>query len=235
MANTDKPTTMTTAVLGSKEPGMAEYIGSVKTRNKDTHETYLQFFGSIRNKANGIGLTKPLLEWTKADVQRLVPVLKEAGSAAHYTQKLRSFFTFHDREDLVKAIPKLVMNPTTVGPNDILTKSEINGMLDAALSMRDKALIVLLYETGGRVSEVLDLNVENVELRGDGTPWFRMWLGKVKVRGEEHFGSVTSPACVTILKEWLANYPANVEARPRPLVPSFSNASHPAAEALPQA
>src|SRR6266699_5089699 len=153
MANTYKPAMKPTAVLGAKEPGMAEYIGSVKTRNKDTHETYLAFFGSIRIKANEIGLTKPSLQWSKADVQRRVPVLKETGSAAHYTQKHRSFFSFHDRDDLVKAIPKLVMNPTTVGPDDILTKSEINGMLDAALSMRDRALIVLLYETGGRVSE----------------------------------------------------------------------------------
>ncbi len=225
MSNTDKTRMKPTAALGAKEPGMAEYIGSVKTKNKDTHETYLAFFGSIRVKANDIGLTKPFLQWNKADVQGLVPVLKETGSAAHYTQKLRSFFSFHERDDLVKAIPKLVMNPTTVGPDDILTKSEVNRMLDAALSMRDKALIVLLYETGGRVSEVLNLNVENVELRGDGAPWFRMWLGKVKVRGEEHYGYVTTSACVSILKEWIANYPADIEARPRPLIPSFSNAS----------
>src|SRR6266581_2435259 len=184
MANTYKPAMKPTAVLGAKEPGMAEYIGSVKTRNKDTHATYLAFFGSIRVKANEIGLTKPFLQWTKADVQRLVPVIKETGSAAHYTQKLRSFFTFHDRDDLVKAIPKLVMSPTRVGADDIFTNDEINRMLDAALSMRDRTLIVLLYETGGRISEALSLNVEDVELHGNGTPWFRMWLGEVKVKGE---------------------------------------------------
>src|SRR6266540_3227282 len=128
MSNTDKPTMKPTAALGAKEPGMAEYIGSVKTRNKDTHETYLAFFGSIRVKANEIGLTKPFIRWTKADVQKLVPVLRDTGSGPHYTQKLRSFFAFHDRDDLMKAIPKLVMNSTTVGPDDILTKTEINQM-----------------------------------------------------------------------------------------------------------
>ncbi len=97
------------------------------------------------------------------------------------------------------------------------------GPLDAAKSLRDRALLVAMYETGGRISEVLALNVEDLTRHENGgKPWYECWFRQVKVDGEQHYGYIREQAAVVMVDAWLAAYPARVTMRPRPLFPSFA-------------
>lgn len=59
----------------------------------------------------------------------------------------------------VKAIPK----EETKEHDELITRAELDKMLKACPHPRDAALIALLYDTGGRIGEVLALNIEHVK------------------------------------------------------------------------
>ena len=64
----------------------------------------------------------------------------------------------------VKAIPK----EETKEHDELITRPELDKMLKACPHPRDAALISLLYDTGGRIGEVLALNIENVKFEDVG-------------------------------------------------------------------
>lgn len=95
---------------------------------------------------------------------------------------LRSFFKFLVREGYLKNNPAaLLIYPRLEKKLPVfLTEEQISQLLDYyepgndILYLRDKALIEFLYSTGARVSEVVSLKVEDVDLIS----------GVVKVRGK---------------------------------------------------
>ena len=210
------------AELALTEEGVSEYLQSAGTTKEGSIETYCVHLGVSIKRARELGLP-PILKMTKKDVGPLVGALKDLGSYATYVRKLKAFWTYHERADLIKALPRVKDSKTKVGPNDVLSVEEINRLLDATVSKRDRALIVALFETGGRIAEVLSVNVENVSRvqNGDGKAYYEFWFGAVKVEGEEHWGYLREPASVEIMDRWLKAYPREVAQRPRPLFPSF--------------
>jgi site-specific recombinase XerD len=100
---------------------------------------------------------------------------------------IRTFFRFLAREEpsllphcqLICAIP---LKRTEHKTMDYLEEKEIQAMLDAVdvnsrTGIRDKALLLLLYNTGARASEIVGLNV--TDLRLDDSPQVQL-LGKGK-------------------------------------------------------
>jgi len=53
-------------------------------------------------------------------------------------------------------------------PKDLLSKEDVHDQIAAAKNPRDKALIALLYETGARIGELIDLTVGDIEDRQHG-------------------------------------------------------------------
>ena len=47
-------------------------------------------------------------------------------------------------------------------PEDLITKEELNALLKACINERDRALISMLYDSGGRIGELLTLRVKDV-------------------------------------------------------------------------
>jgi integrase len=48
-------------------------------------------------------------------------------------------------------------------PEEILTEEEVERIANAALNPRDKALVLILYESGCRVGELLSLKIKNIQ------------------------------------------------------------------------
>jgi integrase/recombinase XerD len=65
-----------------------------------------------------------------------------------------------------------------IGPGDLLTQDEVRRMVDRAQNLRDPALLLTLYETGRRPSEVLGLRLKDVERTRDG--YFRIFVRGAK-------------------------------------------------------
>ena len=84
-----------------------------------------------------------LSEWTKHD----------------YELMLKIFMIWLDKKEEVEWLKiKLPRNL----PDDILDEQDITTMIDAALTLRDKAFIAMLYEGGFRVGEIGELTVKDV-------------------------------------------------------------------------
>ena len=89
---------------------------------------------------------------------------------------VRSLFAFFGRQDpellaqcqQVRAIP---LKRTSTRPVDYLEECEMHALLNAIdpasrTGARDRALLMLLYNTGARVSEVAALNLQSLRLQG---------------------------------------------------------------------
>jgi len=95
-----------------------------------------------------------------------------AGSAARAVVAVRGFHRFAVREGLARVDPAATVHPPA--PPRRLPKAiaveEVAALLDAAgaeetpLALRDRALLELLYGTGARISEVVVLDVDDMEV-----------------------------------------------------------------------
>jgi site-specific recombinase XerD len=119
---------------------------------------------------------------------------------------IRTFFGFLAREEpslllhcqAIRAIPLKRTEHKTI---DYLEEKETQAMLDAVdlnsrTGMRDNALLLLLYNTGARVSEIVGLNV--TDLRLDDAPQVKL-LGK----GKKHRSCPLWPETAEALKAYL--------------------------------
>jgi integrase/recombinase XerC len=122
---------------------------------------------------------------TPQDLRQYVAALNEAGyaksSVARHLATLRSFFRFAQREGLVDQNPaKPLRNPR---PDrklpHFLTTDEISRLLNAPpknepLGLRDRAILETTYSAGLRVSELVAINDDDLDLDA----------GLVRVRGK---------------------------------------------------
>ena len=93
---------------------------------------------------------------------------KYSGSSI-YTHKsvLRKFLQFINKPELASTIKG--RNPSTKKlPEDLLTKSEIEQMLNATLTPRDSALLSTLYESGARKGELSSVRLKHVTFDNNG-------------------------------------------------------------------
>jgi integrase/recombinase XerC len=136
---------------------------------------------------------------------------KNPTSIARKLSSIRSFFDFCQRRGLVKNNPGKEV-PAPKVPKRVpkfLTVDEVFALLDspdgsAALGRRDKAILELLYASGLRVSELVGLNITDVNLEE----------GTVRVLGKgrkERIVPVGKKACEA-LRNYLDLRPALVSA-----------------------
>ena len=128
----------------------------------------------------------PLLEMSQTDVERLLSVLQrpkarggygldaDGASMYSYTRVLRIYFRyldarapwpdfpFHEAIELADVEMQGSSNREAM-----LTGDEIEQLKDAATHPRDRALIALLGDIGGRITMVLSLRVGDVHADGD--------------------------------------------------------------------
>lgn len=90
---------------------------------------------------------------------------KQVSIASAY-RMIRVFFNFLVRDDVIARSPmaKVAIPKQDRRLKSAFTEGEIKRMLAAAVSPRDKALMMFLLDTGARISEVLAVNVGDVDI-----------------------------------------------------------------------
>lgn len=144
-------------------------------------------------------------EITPLDLRTYVAALHEAGyaksSVARRLASLRSFFRFCQREELCQHNPaKPLRNPRRDRKlPHFLTGEEIGKLLvsppnNTAMGLRDRAIFETLYSAGLRVSELVGMNVDDVDfeedlvtVRGKGKRERLAPLGKYAVRAMQRW------------------------------------------------
>ncbi len=133
-------------------------------------------------------LGKDARKATKEDIERLVLYLNKSGKAVNSLRKikqtLKSFYKWlysaDDYPALVKWIKVDQMESMKL-PEELLTEDEVAGLINACRSQRDRAIISLLYDTGMRVGELLNLKVRDIVLNAE-SPSYAMVDGKTGKR-----------------------------------------------------
>jgi integrase/recombinase XerC len=160
-------------------------------------------------------------------LRRFAAGLHAAGYAsstvARKLASMRSFFAFGHREGWVRSNPaKPLRSPRRSRKlPSFLTGDEIGRLLAAppaadAAGIRDRAILEVMYSSGVRVQELVNLNDTDLDLRG----------GTIRVRGKgrrERLGIVGSHA-QSALRAWLAARPkAALPGGGRAIQPLFTN------------
>jgi integrase/recombinase XerD len=92
-----------------------------------------------------------------------------ATTAARRLAALKAFFSFLEAEKLIKVNPAEVISVSNKGQHlpKILSKDEVNALLTRPdlknpEGARDRAMLEMLYATGMRVSELVNLNLDQI-------------------------------------------------------------------------
>src|SRR5665213_1118048 len=113
-----------------------------------------------------------------ADLRRFLAQLKgrnlKPRTLARKLSSLRSFFKFLQREKVIQSNPaKLLVTPKLDKPlPHFMSEEETIQLIESPKSgkfnsLRDKAIFEILYSTGIRVSELVGLNVDDVDFIGN--------------------------------------------------------------------
>ncbi|MCQ2548368.1 MAG: tyrosine-type recombinase/integrase [Clostridia bacterium] len=148
-----------------------EFLEQLK--NKKSENTYLAYGRDLR--AFEKYLKKDIVEAENGEVVKYVLYLKKAGvSTATINRKLsaiRAYFKFLMSKGLCEKDPTEGIKSPKIERKtlDYLSMDEVEKLLDATdgdtvKAMRDKAILELLYATGMKVSELLELKPEDVNL-----------------------------------------------------------------------
>ena len=172
---------------------------------------------------------KPLKAVTTVDMERFVEALDDGGivstKGAHYAADTKSGI-----KKTVRKFWKWLAGGNKVYPETVewiethcaikevsaLTRDEIEQMIDQTASVRDKALLMVLFDSGARVEELLNVRLKPEHLfwkEETGCYMVRLEYSKTKPR------TISLPLSTRLLKAWLENHPAkgNPQAQVFPL------------------
>ena len=155
---------------------MIEYLNYLKNTKKSSNNTIqayrrdLNFFFEYLNKNN-----MDYLKVSYDDVQKYMEELngegRKAASVSRRLATLRSFYGFLLKKKLIKAIPTNKINMPKIEKKApmVLTSDEVEILLSQPKSndlkgIRDKAMLEFAYATGMKVSEIINLDLKDVNL-----------------------------------------------------------------------
>lgn len=92
-------------------------------------------------------------EWTKHDLKIMVKV---------FVRWLKNGILEGDYPDIVKWIKPKMKNSNAKVPEQILTRDEVELLANSTRNPRDRALVLILYESGCRVSELLNMRIKDI-------------------------------------------------------------------------
>lgn len=151
-------------------------------------------------------LNKAFEKVKKEDIARLIRKIEEKGYSEwtkhDFKVILKIFFRWlrktEDYPEEVRWIKTGKKRNNTL-PEELLTEEEVKRMVEAATNPRDKALILVLYESGCRIGEILSLAIKNVQLDDYGA--------QLIVNGKTGMRRVRIIASAPKLAQWLDNHP----------------------------
>jgi len=85
-------------------------------------------------------------------------------------------------------------------PEELITKEEFDRMLSVCDNLRDKCILFLLFETGVRIGEALDIQLKHIVFQKDGS-------ALVLVSGKTGMRRIPLFASVPAIKSWLNIHP----------------------------
>ncbi|MDO5414988.1 MAG: site-specific tyrosine recombinase [Bacillota bacterium] len=151
-----------------------EYLQKERRMSKNTLEAYKRDVQEFIAFEGGRGMTD-LLDTSSTEIVAFLHNLKINGkSAATVNRKLasvRAFFNFLINSGLIQNNPTVDIKSPKIERRELeyLTIEEVDKLLsvpdDSVRGIRDRAILEVLYATGIRVSELIDADLEDINMR----------------------------------------------------------------------
>jgi integrase/recombinase XerD len=152
----------------------ASFMSNVRHKSVNTIESYKRDVTQYITYLNKTGITD-IASATKTTVLSYLLQLQKEGRASSTVSRtlasLRSFYVFMLQNGTVENDPTTNLEAPHVEkkPPQVLTSSEVELLMEQPKcvdnkGMRDKAMLELLYATGIRVSELINLDITDVNL-----------------------------------------------------------------------
>ena len=154
------------------EKYIEEFIDYLRFEKKYSENTISSYKRDL-NKINSY-LKKDFIKLTKADIQKYIQNLSKNESSNTISRTISSLKSFYKFLEINKYTNT---NPLTTNINTktarklpkVLSEEEVNKLLDINLNndfdYRNKAMLELMYSSGLRVSELINLTVNDVDLK----------------------------------------------------------------------
>ncbi|WP_248925341.1 site-specific tyrosine recombinase XerD [Paenibacillus hamazuiensis] len=150
------------------------YLSVEKGLAKNTLESYERDLQQFLDYLHGQGIAR-LPDTTKSHIHSYLHHLKQRGRASATVSRsivsIRAFYQHLLREKRIDSDPSLDMETPKLEKRlpKVMSIAEVEALLEAPQTatpggMRDKAMLELLYATGIRVSELISLDVGDVNL-----------------------------------------------------------------------
>lgn len=130
---------------------------------------------------------KDYTEWTKRD----------------YKISLKKFFKWLNdgMEPLfTEWVKYAVKNDKILRTEDVLSRKEVIRIVDKASGFRNKSFINILYESGSRIGEMMNLRIRDVK--------FGKYFVVLRIHGRRVIREIPVKSSLDFLKSWLNNHPA---------------------------
>lgn len=154
------------------EKYIEEFIDYLRFEKKYSENTISSYKRDL-NKMN-LYLKKDFIKLTKANIQKYIQNLSKNESSntiSRTISSLKSFYKFLEINKYTNTNPlTTIISPKTARKlPKVLSEEEVNKLLDINLNndfdYRNKAMLELMYSSGLRVSELINLTVNDVDLK----------------------------------------------------------------------
>ncbi len=152
----------------------SDYLSQIKRSSKNTIDSYVRdvrVFLSYTD-VNSLSLKKVNSDSIKDYLKYLENLGKTQSTQVRNLASIKSFYDFLMSIGLVNSNPTrmIKIKKDAAKLPEILTQNEIDILISqpnvsTLRGCRDKAMLELLYATGLRVSELIDLNIEDINLQ----------------------------------------------------------------------
>ena len=155
--------------------GFITYLHNVKKKSLNTELSYKRDLSKMQEYFKTIGVLE-LSDVDEDALSKYVAYLDESGFAAATVSRsvasAKAFFHYCVNEGLIQKDPTGILKAPKIEKKmpEILTMEEVTRLLeqpkgDTPKEVRDKAMLELLYATGIRVTELMTLDVKDVNMQ----------------------------------------------------------------------
>ena len=193
-----------------------EFIENDKKLSDNTLQSYrrdvLQYQKYVEE--NKINYTKVKQDDIKTYLQYLQDINKKASTISRNLASIRLFYQYELRNNKVKADPTEGIQSPKIEKRvpSILTSQEVSLLLEQPKNVdlkgiRDKAMLEFAYATGMRVTEIISLNIEDVNLVGgyvtckNGSKQRNIPLGTMSLKALKEYIEESRPIMIKSEKE----------------------------------
>lgn len=150
---------------------------------------------------------KTLEEVTKSDIVDFINYIREKYNYKESTigvrkSYIKKYFKYNDMDHIVKKV-KVPTHHKNLGPAEILTIQDINLMIENTRSPMYKALVTLLWESGARINEALNIDMDKDLV--ENTLGYELTLYGDKTRKHNYaYRKMLLVDAAPYLREWIA-------------------------------